>query len=89
VSVGLAVPRALIARRSVHSGVGSAGFLIWFSGIPIFDYRAERFDRTSDRFVITCCNLRRCCWTSARIIAGLSASMVGQFYCNFKQIRCK
>ena len=39
-----------------------------------------------------CCNLRRfwfCCWTSAPIIASLSASMVVQFYCNFEQIRYK
>jgi len=26
--------------------------------------------------VLTCCNLGRCCWTSAPIIANLSASMV-------------
>jgi len=36
------VPQALIAQRSVHSGVGSAAVLSWFSDIPIFDYRAER-----------------------------------------------
>jgi hypothetical protein len=38
-----------------------------------------------------CCNLRRfwfCCWTSAPIIASLSAYMVVQLYCN-EDIRCK
>jgi len=52
----------------------------------------DRFDRSSDRFWIAWCNLRRfwfCCWTSAPIIASLSASMVEQFYCYFKQNRCK
>ena len=34
-SVVLAVTRALIERRSVHAGVGSAGVLRWFSVIPL------------------------------------------------------
>ena len=36
------MPRALIARGSVHSGVESAAVLSWFIDIPIFDYRAKR-----------------------------------------------